>query len=144
MNDTNLKVLVVDDDKGAAKAIGRLLRAHGHSVDLSYGATDGVERATATRPDLILQDIAMPIIDGYEAARRLRTIPALALTVLIACSATVDEHKARQAGFDGWLMKPVGDGELQTVINLVRERVDKNAQDGCITEHAEQSSKLTV
>ena len=51
----------------------------------------------------------MPIIDGYEAARRLRTIPALALTVLIACSATVDEHKARQAGFDGWLIKPVGE-----------------------------------
>ena len=80
----------------------------------------------------------MPIIDGYEAARRLRTIPALALTVLVACSATVDEHKARQAGFDGWLIKPVGDGELQTVINLVRERIDNNVQDGCITEHAEQ------
>src|SRR5438270_811377 len=57
-------------------------------------------------PDLILHDIVMPTMGGYEAARRLRAIPALTRTLLIACSGSINEEKARQPGFNGWLLNP--------------------------------------
>src|SRR4051812_12229840 len=110
MEQTTVRVLVVDDDTGTAKALARLLRAYGHIVHIAHSGAEALELAVQVSPDLILQDIAMPSMDGYEVARHLRTIPALARTILIACSGSVDEQRARQAGFDGWLVKPVGVG----------------------------------
>src|SRR5881227_948749 len=109
----SLRVLVVDDDAGAATALARLLRTHGHSVHVSHAAKEALELAVVRRPNLILHDIMMPEIDGYEAARRLRASPNLARTLLIACSGLIDEHKAREAGFNGWLPKPIAQGDLQ-------------------------------
>jgi two-component system CheB/CheR fusion protein len=117
-----LLVLVVDDDTAAANGLSRLVRACGHTVHVSYDPLEGIELASAVRPHLILHDIAMPSIDGYEAARRLRRTPQLAHTVLIACSATVDEQRARQCGFDGWLLKPISDRDLSAVITKVLHR----------------------
>jgi CheY-like chemotaxis protein len=123
-----LSVLVVDDDAGTAKALRRLLKSYGHRVEVAHGAAEGFARACDSRPDLILHDIAMPSVDGYAAARRLRQVAALERTVLIACSGFLDEAKAREAGFDGWLHKPVSTGELETVLALVTERL--GAQSG--------------
>jgi two-component system CheB/CheR fusion protein len=117
-----LLILLVDDHPGVANAIGRLLGASGHDVHVSHDAAEGIALACRLRPDLILHDIVMVPMDGYEAARRLRNTPGLAATVLIACSASVDERKAREAGFDGWLIKPITDGDLDTVLAMVRER----------------------
>src|SRR3954465_6207247 len=111
-NRTALRILVIDDDIGAATALGRLLRACGHTVQLSDRVVEGLELASRMAPDLILLDITMPGIDGYEAARRVREMPSLAGALLIACSGGVDERKAREAGFDGWLVKPISDTDL--------------------------------
>jgi CheY-like chemotaxis protein len=124
---STLNILIVDDDARAAKALGRLLRACGHNVHVSYNASEGLELASRIRPDLILHDIAMPVIDGYEAARRLREMPLLSRTLLIACSGSVDEQKARAAGFDGWLVKPISDGDLDTVLAMVLQRINHSA-----------------
>ena len=124
---TALNILVVDDDVGAAKALGRLLRACGHTVRISYAAREGLKLASHIKPDLILHDIAMRPINGYEAARRLREIPSLSGTTLIAYSGSVDEKKARASGFDGWLVKPITEGDLDAVLAIVLRRVNQSA-----------------
>ena len=121
---THLNVLIIDDDSGAANALGRLLRAYGHTIHVSYSAVDGVDLATRISPDLVLLDITMPGMDGYEAARRLRAAPTLSNMVLIACSGSVDQAKARGAGFDGWLIKPMSSGDVETVLATVLQRLD--------------------
>ncbi len=123
---TELNILIVDDDVGVGKALGRLLRTLGHTVQVSYSAREGIELAPRIRPDLILVDIAMHPLDGYETARRLRELPSLTSTILIACSASVDANMARAAGFDGWLLKPISDGDLDGVLAIVLKRVNES------------------
>lgn len=127
-------ILVVDDHIGVANGIARLLGAFGHSVHVSHDAAEGLALASQIRPDLILHDIVMAPMDGYEAARRLRSTPGLAETVLIACSATVDEIKARDAGFDGWLIKPLSGDDLDKLIAMVLERKKHTAGKRASTE----------
>jgi CheY-like chemotaxis protein len=118
-----LRVLVVDDDSGTVKALRRLLKSYGHRVEVAHSADEGLALACDVRPDLILHDIAMQPVDGYTAARRLRQNPFLAATVLIGCSGFVDEDKAREAGFDGCLHKPISMDELERVLAMAFERV---------------------
>ena len=121
-NSTALNILVVDDDVGVAKALGRLLRSCGHAVRTSHSAREGLELAIRIKPDLILHDLAMRPVDGYVAARRVRQTAALAGTLLVAYSGLVDEAKAREAGFDAWLEKPITAGKLETVLAMAIER----------------------
>jgi two-component system cell cycle response regulator DivK len=126
-NTTRLTILVVDDDVDVVRALGRLLRGCGHVVHASFNSREGFELASRIKPDLILHDIAVPPFDGYEAARRLRNTTTLADTVLIACSGTIDESEARAAGFDGWLVKPISEGDIDAVLAIVSERVKQGA-----------------
>jgi|GraSoiStandDraft_4_1057263.scaffolds.fasta_scaffold723150_2 CheY-like chemotaxis protein len=129
MDQEALRVLIVDDDAAAAIDLERLLHAHGHTVHVSYRASDALELAVVIRPHLILHDIVMPTMGGYEAARRLRAIPVLAHTLLIACSGSINERKVRQAGFNGWLIKPVRDADLQTIITIAHECIANTRRD---------------
>ncbi len=125
-----LQVLVVDDDLETAKALGRLLRSFGHGVHISHSGADAHMQAALAIPDLILLDVAMPQVDGYAVARDLRTLPALANAVLIAFSGSIDAGKARAAGFDSWLEKPIGPGDIEKVLAMVRKRtVDRPRQE---------------
>ena len=121
-NQINLTILVVDDDIGVAKALGRLLRSCGHTVRTSHSAREGLELASRLKPDLILHDLAMRPVDGYAAARRIRRTAALAGTLLVAYSGLVDEAKARESGFDAWLEKPITAGKLEMVLAMAIER----------------------
>jgi|SRR4051794_22836085 CheY-like chemotaxis protein len=96
---------------------------------VSHAAKEALDLAVVRRPDLILHDIMMPEMDGYEAARRLRDIPNLAPTLLIACSGFIDEQKAREAGFNGWLPKPVAHGDLEKVITIALECATNDSYD---------------
>jgi CheY-like chemotaxis protein len=130
-NRTNLNILLVDNDIDAANGLSRLLRACGHTVRVSYNTRDGLEVALRIKPDLILHDITMPEIDCYEAAGGLREMPLLSRTVSVACSGSVDEAKARNAGFGGWLVKPISDDDLETALAgccNVSTRVPRTAQ----------------
>ena len=125
-----LIILIVDDDIGAVNALGRLLRTYGHAVHISYSALETLELASRIKPDLILHDITMPVIDGYEAARRLRKVPLLSRMVLIACSGSVDKAKVQEAGFDGWLEKPISGTDLDTLLAMVVKRMNPPASTG--------------
>jgi CheY-like chemotaxis protein/uncharacterized protein YbcI len=104
------RVLVVDDNRDGADALGLLVEELGNQVHVTYGGTQALEVATAFRPDLMLIDLVMPELDGCGLVMRLRQIPAFAHTRIVAITGQKDEeHKssALKAGFDAVLVKPV-------------------------------------
>lgn len=115
------KVLVVDDNKAAAEGIAALLTHRGHSVALVHTGEQVVSAVDAFKPNVILLDIGLPDIDGYEVARRLRAAHVSA--PLIALSGYgQDEHKqkARDAGFDHHLTKPSGLADIEEVFQKIK------------------------
>ena len=105
------RVLVVDDNEDSADSLATLLKLEGHEVQAVYSATDALEHAQAFRPEVLLIDVGLPQMDGYELARRLRALPALRGSTLIAVTGygmPEDRARATAAGFDEHLVKPVG------------------------------------
>jgi CheY-like chemotaxis protein len=103
------RVLVVDDNRDAAESLGLVLEAEGHEVRAAFSAEQALALAPAWQPELVLLDIGLPMIDGYEVARRLRTMEALRGTRIVALTGygqPSDQRLAREAGFDGHLVKP--------------------------------------
>ena len=118
-----LRCLVVDGDRNVAKALAGLLHALGHTAHVTYTATEGLKLAAALRPDVILHDLDTRGIDGgVESLLRLREQPELSRVMLVGCSATLDEAKARAAGFDRWLAKPYDDDALDAVLDAAAAR----------------------
>jgi PAS domain S-box-containing protein len=104
------QVLIVDDNQDAADTLALLLQTLGHEVAVSYNPLDALALAKRTSPAVLLVDIGLPDIDGYEVARRLRAMPETARSLLIALTGygqPHDKEQAIQAGFDHHLVKPV-------------------------------------
>src|SRR5581483_8082486 len=105
-----LRVLVVDDNEDCVSSVKALLELSGHEVRTAYRGTDAVNVAREFEPDVVLLDIGLPEMDGYEVARRLRADPKLAHVLLLALTGygeESDERRAREAGFDHHLVKPI-------------------------------------
>ena len=104
-----LAVLVVEDNEDSAEALAAVLRLWGHDVRVAFDGLAALETAKTFRPDVVLSDVGLPGMDGYELARRLRADPALRETLLVALSGygrDEDRERARDAGFDRHLVKP--------------------------------------
>jgi signal transduction histidine kinase len=104
------RILVVDDNEDAATSLAMLLEQLGHEVVTASDGEEGVTKAAAFRPHVVFLDLGMPRMDGAEAAKRLRTLPDGAQTVLIALTGWGEEHdrqRTRAAGFDHHLLKPI-------------------------------------
>jgi CheY-like chemotaxis protein len=113
------RVLVVDDNADAAESIGVLLQLWGHEVRLAHGGEEALQAASQFQPQVVLLDIGLPVLDGYEVARRLRRQPGGGDAVLVALTGygqESDRHKAREAGFDHHLTKPVEPEALQDLL----------------------------
>ena len=118
----SLRVLVVDDNRDGADALGLLVEELGNQVHVTYGGTQALDVATAFRPDLMLVDLVMPDMDGCRLIIRLRQIPAFAHTKIVAITGQKDEqHKstAMQTGFDAVLYKPVALTEIKAILASV-------------------------
>jgi CheY-like chemotaxis protein len=105
-----LRILVADDLPDAADSLALLLQAMGHTVDVAYDGEQALRRAEDLRPDVVLLDLGMPRLTGYEVCRRIRAAPWGAGTVLIAQSGwgrAHDRARTHQAGFDHHVVKPV-------------------------------------
>jgi CheY-like chemotaxis protein len=103
-------VLVIDDNVDAAESIADVLRLEGHRVHVATDGLSGITKARELKPDVILCDIGLPDVDGYEVARTLRADGGLRSTRLVALSGYAqpeDRRRAREAGFDAHLAKPV-------------------------------------
>jgi two-component system cell cycle response regulator DivK len=103
------KILVVEDQADNRRILRDLLTSSGYTVVEALTGTEGVDRATQERPDLILMDIQLPGIDGYEATRRIKADPQLAAIPIIAVTSYAlsgDDVKAFAAGCDAYVTKP--------------------------------------
>jgi signal transduction histidine kinase/FixJ family two-component response regulator len=113
------RVLVVDDNVAAADMLAALLRLWGHEVRLAYNGPEALAAAAEYRPDLVLLDIGLPLMSGYEVARRLRGQLRLDQTTLVAVTGygqEEDRRRSQEAGFDRHLTKPVDADSLQALL----------------------------
>lgn len=105
-----LRVLVVDDDADTTESTAMLLSLYGHRVATACGGSEALLAAAADPPDVILTDLLMPGVDGYELARRVRDVTAGKPPVLVAVTGLAsesDRKRSESAGFDLHLTKPV-------------------------------------
>lgn len=120
-----LRVLIADDNHDAADTLRELLQAGGHTTRVAYDGAGALAIAEQFRPDLVLLDIGMPGMDGYDTARAMRRLPGLedvTLTALTGWGAAEDRARTRAAGFDHHLLKPVKLGELQAMLRQAPTR----------------------
>jgi signal transduction histidine kinase len=108
------RILIVDDNADAANSLAMILKLEGHTAESVYSPTDAIERALQFDPQVILLDIGLPGMDGYEVARRIRERGSVArLVALTGYGQSEDVQRARDAGFDAHLVKPV---DLRTLM----------------------------
>jgi two-component system cell cycle response regulator DivK len=109
------RILVVEDTEDNRQIIRDLLTSFDYELIEAVDGEEGVAAAQSHLPDLILMDIQLPVMDGYEATRRIRAIPELARVPIIAVTSYAlsgDEAKTRQAGCDGYVAKPFSPRQL--------------------------------
>lgn len=120
------KVLVVDDNRDAAETLGTILEISGHEVLLAHDGEEALSQAATHRPEVVLLDIGLPKVDGYEVARRLRLDPENEGVLLIAVTGygnREDRERGKLSGFDHHLVKPVDLQQLQRLL-ASRRRVE--------------------
>jgi two-component system cell cycle response regulator DivK len=118
------RILVVEDQEDNRSILRDLLTSAGFEVIEALNGADGVDLAEAEKPDLILMDIQLPLVDGYEATRRIKASPTIQETPVIAVTSYAlsgDEAKAQAAGCDGYVTKPFSP---RLLLAKVREYLD--------------------
>ncbi|MBE9478636.1 MAG: response regulator [Chloroflexi bacterium] len=119
------KVLIIDDDVDTLKLVGLMLERQGYEISVASNGTIGLAKAAEDKPELILLDVMMPDLDGYEVTKRLRSNPALAHIPIIMFTAKtmVDDKVAGfEAGVDDYLTKPTHPAELTAHVKAVLAR----------------------
>jgi CheY-like chemotaxis protein len=115
------KFLVVDDNRDAADSLAMLLQLRGAEVQVAYDGPAALDAARASRPDIVLLDLGMPVMDGFEIAARIRADRELEGVLLVALTGWGQPEHQRataEAGFDRHLVKPVDLGELGALLTL--------------------------
>jgi CheY-like chemotaxis protein len=119
------RVLVVDDSLDAAESLAMLLAFEGHETHKAHDGADAVRTAERVRPDIVLMDIGLPILNGYEACRRIRSqawgVP-ITMVAITGWGQEDDREQSNAAGFDLHLLKPVDHDELLRVVGSARAR----------------------
>jgi DNA-binding NarL/FixJ family response regulator len=122
------RLLVVDDEPNLLRAVSAALRAEGYEVAMARNGREALVRVAESVPDLIISDIRMPGMDGYQLAGHLRSSPRTALVPLVFLTAK-DETADRVAGFrsgvDAYITKPFEPDELLAVISSILNRVER-------------------
>jgi CheY-like chemotaxis protein len=112
--------LVVDDNVDYADGVAMLLRSAGYEVEVVHTGPEALLAAMEFRPDVVVLDIGLPGMDGYEIAERLRELPESARTVLVAITGygqDEDRRRSREAGIDHHLVKPVAPETLHKLLD---------------------------
>jgi CheY-like chemotaxis protein len=122
-------VLIVDDNRDAASSLALLLELDGHRTIVAHDGPAALEAAEQHRPDVVLLDIGLPGMSGYEVGRRIRHEPwgrTLTIIALTGWGQAEDRRRSREAGFDAHLVKPV---DPPTLISLLDEPRAKMSAD---------------
>lgn len=113
-----LKALVVDDHEDAARSLEMMLKTFGYETEVAIDGIDGLRKATSFQPDLMLLDISMPKLDGYDTCGVIRAQPWASKVRLVAVSGWDPQElkeRSEAAGFDAYLLKPVDFAALERV-----------------------------
>jgi two-component system cell cycle response regulator DivK len=120
------RILLVEDNEMNRDMLSRRLIRRGYEVILAQDGQEGIEAAQTQAPDIILMDMSLPVVDGWEATRRLKDAPGTAGIPVVALTAhalTDDREKARRAGCDAYETKPVELPRLlETIERLLQAR----------------------
>lgn len=114
------KILLVEDNEMNRDMLSRRLQKRGYDTLLAWDGVEGIELAQTSQPDLILMDLSLPKLDGWEATRRLKTDPdtqAIPIIALTAHAIAGDRQRALEAGCDDYESKPLNFADLLTKIN---------------------------
>ncbi len=120
------KILIIDDDVDTLRLVGLMLQRQGYQISAATGGEQGLEKAFEEKPDVILLDVMMPEMDGYEVTRRLRKNPTTNQTPILLFTAKTqldDKVAGFEAGADDYLTKPTHPAELQAHIKALLARV---------------------
>ncbi len=118
------RIVVIEDNLDAAEVLADVLQLEGYEVHVAHDGRSGLELVRRVRPDLVLCDIGLPDLDGYEVAQALRRDEALGATRLIAVSGYAqpeDRQRALEAGFDEHMAKPLSPRDLMKALAGARE-----------------------
>jgi CheY-like chemotaxis protein len=121
----SLRVLVVDDSVDAAQSLAMLLESAGHDVQTAHDGPATLEAALDYRPSVVLLDIGLPGMNGFEVAKRLRQQPELGNLVLVAMTGyghEADRQRSQEAGFDHHLVKPADFGKVERILASASEK----------------------
>ena len=113
------RILVVEDQEDLRAILRDFLSTFGYTVIEAVDGAEGLAKAAAERPDLVLMDIQLPVLDGYDTTRQIKALPGLTAIPIIAVSSFAmkgDEEKARAAGCDHYVTKPYSPLQLLRVI----------------------------
>jgi signal transduction histidine kinase/ActR/RegA family two-component response regulator len=120
------RILIVDDNRDAAQTLSELVEVWGYAVAVAFDPAEALQRAREFHPELVLLDIGLPVMNGYELAERLRGIPGLEKVLIAAITGygqDGDRTRAKRAGIDAHLVKPVDGRRLREVLGeLLPER----------------------
>jgi DNA-binding NarL/FixJ family response regulator len=122
------RLLVVDDEPNLLRAVAACLKAAGYEVSTARSGREALLQLAEAVPDLVVSDIRMPVMDGYQLARQLRGSPRTALVPIVFLTAkdeTVDRIEGFRAGIDAYLTKPFEPEELIAVVNGILNRVER-------------------
>jgi PAS domain S-box-containing protein len=114
------RILVVDDNRDAADSLAALLRMQAHDVQVAYDGASALDAAKGRLPGFVFLDIGMPGMDGYETARRLRSMPGMQRAVIVALTGwgqAQDRHRSTMAGFDRHLVKPPDPDAVRRILS---------------------------
>ena len=114
------RVLIIDDEPELVKAVEVRLKANGYDVEVAYDGKAGIDKAKEVRPDLILLDFVMPMMDGYEVARELMAdieIKQIPIVVLTASQQKDLKTRFREIGINAFILKPFETSDLLDMDN---------------------------
>jgi len=120
-----LRVLVVDDNRDVAQSMGKMLEMLGHSVRVEYGGASAIRASEEFTPDVVLLDIGMPGLNGYDVCQTIKRKASLKNTVVVAQTGWAEGQRgarAQEAGFDHHLVKPVHIDTLAGLLSSIANR----------------------
>ena len=129
----SLRILVADDNRDAAHTLAMMLDLEGHDVRRAHDGLETLALGQLFKPELILLDIAMPVLNGYQTARQIRERPWGRNTYLVALTAwghDSDRQAALENGFQDHIVKPASIERLRSVVHVARDARDRQEADG--------------
>jgi DNA-binding response OmpR family regulator len=124
----SLRLLIVDDNRDSADTLALLLKSQGFDVCVAYEGEQAIQAALTFRPDVLIVDLVMPSLDGFQVAKKLRAMPAFEKSVFVALSGCSDQphfDEASEAQFDEYVVKPPKLSLLLAILSEVSERAEK-------------------